>query len=172
MTAPEELRKIITANHSLQIQLEELNAVLFEREQEIALLAEAKGLHAELQSRVDSQLEAFHSMQNSIGEKEKQVEGAVERELELQQELTGAALLQQNYQDLLQQYNYLVAQYTDIEDRYNALKLQQENLEQLNGRIGELKSQLANTVMEREEWKSRAEVREKPGPAGKLEPEI
>ena len=41
--------------------------------------------------------------------------GAEERELELQQELTEAARLQQKYNDLVQQYAYLDSQFTDIQ---------------------------------------------------------
>ena len=163
MLSPDQLKQLIEENDSLQVQLEEVNNVLFEREQELALLKENAARAVELQSRLDTQLDELHSMQDHIGKKEQQAEGAEERELELQQELTGALRLRHSYNELLQQHTYLHTQLSDILEELSVLKGRNSQLQQIARKIGELESHLANTVMERDELKVRMAVLENTG---------
>ena len=155
MLSPEQLNRLITENESLQVQIQELNDILSEREQELEILKENAAAVAELRSMLDVQLDELQTMQNHIGEKQQQAEGAVERELELEQELTAAARLQQLYNDLVQQYAYSQSQLTDIQAQLEELESRNLLLQQIAGKIGEVESHLANTVIERDELKAR-----------------
>ena len=160
MLSPDQLKQLIEENNSLQVQLEEVNTVLLIREQELAILKENAAKASELQSRLDAQLDELHCMQDHIGKKEQQAEGAEERELELQQELTEALRLQHTYNDLLQQHTYLYTQLSDIQEELSALKSRNLQLQQIADKTGELESHLANTVMERDDLKARIAVLE------------
>ena len=155
MLSTEQLNRLITENESLQVQIQELNDILSEREQELEILKENAASAAELRSMLDVQLDELQTMQNHIGEKQQQAEGAVERELELEQELTAAARLQQLYNDLGQQYAYSQSQLMDIQAQLEELESRNRSLQQIAGKIGEVESHLANTVIERDELKAR-----------------
>ncbi len=160
MLSPEQLNHLITENESLQVQIKELNAILFEREQELEIQKENAAAAAELRSMLDVQLDELQTMQNHIGEKQQQAEGAVERELELEQELTAAARLQQLYNALLQEYAYSQSQLTDIQAQLEELDTRNRLLQQIAGKIGVVESHLANTVIERDELKARVAMLE------------
>ncbi len=155
MISAEEFKQIVSENLMLQVQMEELNAVLAEREKEIAVLKGYEANAVELQSRLDSQLDEFYNMQNLILKKERQAEGAEEREMQLHEELTDAAGLQQQYNDLFQKYTHLRAEFNDILDELAVLNGCEPLLQQALEKKNELESQLANTVMERDELKAR-----------------
>jgi chromosome segregation ATPase len=163
MISIEDFRHLVTENRLLKVQLEELNEMLYKRDKEISTLREIESINNELHSRLDSQLEEFHSMQNSIGEKEQEVEGVTEREQELQEELDRAIGLVQQYNDLANQYNGLLSQYNELEDQYNMLLQKNKELQQLSRRIGEMESQLDNTILERDEWKAMVSKMERAG---------
>ena len=161
MNPTDELRQLNTDNQILLVQLEELNSVLFTREQEIAGMRKNKADITELKSILVSQLEAIQSMQNQIGEKDQQAEGAVERELVFLQELTEAAGLQLQFNDMVQEYHIMLDRYSILQEQFNLLKLQNAELLMVSGRIGELESQLTNTVMEKDLWAARFRILER-----------
>jgi DNA repair exonuclease SbcCD ATPase subunit len=105
---------------------------------------------AALRSQLEQQLDEMQSMQDHIGQKQREAEGAAERELEMELELTEAAKLQQQYNQLLQQYAYTHAQLEDIKSQLSELKTRNQLLQQIAGKVGEIESHLANTVMERD----------------------
>ena len=155
MLSQEQLYQLIAENESLQVQLKELNEILSEREEELEIWKKNAAEAAELRSMLDVQLDEFQTMQNQIGEKQQQVEGAVERELELEQELTEAAKLQQLYNNLLQEYSYAQAQLNEIQAQLLEENRRNRSLQEIAGKIGEVESRLANTVIERDVLKAR-----------------
>ncbi len=160
MLSQDQLYRLITENESLQAQVKELNEILSEREEELELLKKNEGEVASLRSMLDVQLDEFYTMQNEIGQKQQQVEGAAEREIELEQELTEAAKLQQLYNELLQEYTYAQAQLNDIQEQYLELNKRNRQLQEIAGKVGEVESELANTLMERNELKARIALME------------
>ena len=146
-----QVNQLIEENELLQVQLQDLNAILHEREQELEFFKTSAAEARELRSLLDVQLDEIQSMQNSIGDKERRVEGAGERELELQQELTTAARLQQQYDELLQDHTYIQTQLQDLNVRLEEANARNGELKKNTGKIGELESLLANTIMERDE---------------------
>jgi len=160
MLSKEQLNQLITENESLQVQVKELTEILSIREEELELLKKSAEEAASLRSMLDMQLDEFHSMQNAIGERQQQVEGAAERELELEQELTEAARLQQSYNDLLQEYAYSQAQLNDTQLQLLELNKKNRLLLEIAAKVGEVESELANTLEERDELRSRINLLE------------
>ena len=153
MLSGEHVKQLVQENEYLQAQLEDINMVLAEREEELQLLKQNAAEATELRSRLDLQLEELHSMQNHLGKKEQQAEGAEEREFELQQELTAAAKLQQQYNELVTHYTYIQTQLIDLLLRVEELNGRNLELQNIANKLGEVESQLANTVIERDELK-------------------
>ena len=155
MLSEEQLRKIISANESLQVQLDDANAVLAAREQEIDFLHNELSEAAALRSKLDGQLNEIESIQEQIYKKDQQAAGAVEREIELQYELTDYAKLNKQYNELIQDYAYLQSRFNDIQSQLTALNARNFELQQIAGKIGELESMLGISMLERDELKSR-----------------
>ena len=166
MLSADQLNRLIKENEDLQAQVEELNMILSVREQELELMKKNPGEAAELRSMLDVHLDEFQAMQNQIGEKQRQVEGAAERELELEQELTGAAEFVQLYNELLQEYASSQAQLNDTQAQLLELDRRNRQLQEIAGRIGEVESKLYNSISERDELKERVALLE--GIPGKL----
>jgi chromosome segregation ATPase len=155
MLSEEQIKKLISANESLQVQLEDANAMLSVREQEIEFLNTELADATALRSKLDGQLDEIESIQNRLGEKQQAVKGAEERELELHQELTEMAILNRQYNELIQDYAYLQSRFNDIQAQLAALHERNFKLQQITSRIGELESTLENTRLERDDLKNR-----------------
>lgn len=151
MLTPEQIKQIIKENESLQVQVNDLNYMLAEKETELAAFRKAAAENAELKSMLDMQLDEIHQMQNRIGKQQQQAAGAEEREFELQQELTDAAKLYHQYTDLLQQYTYASTQLTDLQEQMAALKKRNNMLQQIAVKIGEMESTVELLTLERDE---------------------
>jgi chromosome segregation ATPase len=160
MLSEEQIKKIISINESLQVQLDDVNRILAEREEVLEILKKDIAQATELRSKLDGQLGEIESIQNRLGEKQQQAKGAEEREIELQQELTEAARLQIKYNELTQQYGWLHSQFTDVQAQLTELNERNIQLQQIAGRIGELESRLENTILERDDLKTRITVLE------------
>ena len=154
MLTEDQIKKIISLNDSLQVQLEDANTMLAAREKEIDYLNSELAEATALRSRLDGQLGEIESFQNKLGIKQQQALGAEEREIELQQELTEMARLNKQYNELIQDYAYLQSQFKDIQAQLAALNERNFQLQQIAGRIGELESMLENTKMERDDLKT------------------
>jgi chromosome segregation ATPase len=155
MLSAAQIQQLLVENEQLHIQLEELNYILLQREQEIAGLKQNAADDTELRSMLDMQLDELHLMQNRIGKHQQQAAGAEEREFELQQELTGFARLQQQYNELFQQYTYTSTQLEDIQSELAKVKKRNNMLQQIAVRIGELESNMENVTLERDELKAK-----------------
>jgi len=161
MLSTEQIQQLITENERLQVQLNDLNYILAEKEQEIAELKKNNSQDAELRSMLDMQLDELHLMQNRIGKQQQQAAGAEEREFELQQELTQAAKLQQQYSELFQQYTYITTQLDDVQQELIKLKKRNNMLQQIAVKIGEVESSLDNLTQERDELINKVATLEK-----------
>ncbi len=155
MLSAEQIKKLISANDSLQVQLDEANRILAARELEIEFLGTELADSTALRSKLDGQLDEIESIQNRLDKKQQDAKGAEEREIGLHQELTEMAQLNKEYNELLQDYAYLRSQYKDILAQIAALNERNFELQQVAGRIGELESNLANALLERDDLKNR-----------------
>jgi chromosome segregation ATPase len=155
MLSEEQIKRLISANESLQVQLDDANTILAAREEEIEFLGVELDDATALRSKLDGQLNEIESIQNRLGEKQQAVKGAEEREIELHQELTGMAGLNKDYNELLQDYAYLQSQYKDVLAQLAALNERNFQLQQIASRIGELESSLENSLLERDGLRNR-----------------
>jgi DNA repair exonuclease SbcCD ATPase subunit len=155
MLSEEQVKKLISANESLQVQLADANAMLAAREKEIEYLGRELAESTALRSKLDSQLGEIQSIQDKLQNKEQAVKGAEERELELQLDLTELARLNRKYAELLQDYAYLSSQLEDSQSQLAIVKELNFQLEQKAGRIGELESRLEIALTERNDLKNR-----------------
>ena len=155
MLTEDQIKKIISLNDSLQVQLEDTNTMLAAREKEIEYLNRELAEATALRSRLDGQQSEIESIQNKLGIKQQQALGAEEREIELQEELTEMARLNKNYNELIQDYAYLQSQFKDIQAQLATLNERNFQLQQITGRIGELESTLETTKLERDDLKTR-----------------
>ncbi|GEM_PF-805307 len=150
MLSQQQLEALVSENETLRVQLNDLNYMVSLREEELALLKEEAAAAAELRSLLAVELDAQQKMQDHLGKQQRQYNGAVEREQELEQELTDAVRLLQQYNELAQQYNHTHAQLSDVQDQLAEMNKRNLLLEQIAGRIGEMESMLANIQMERD----------------------
>ena len=155
MLSDEQIKKLVSANESLQVQLADANAMLAAREHEIDYLSAELAESTALRSKLDGQLNEIESIQNRLSQKQQAAKGAEEREIELQIELTEMALLNKQYSELMQDYAYLQSQFKDIQKQYLDLQQRSLQLEQAASRIGELESLLENSLRERDMLKER-----------------
>lgn len=155
MLSEEQIKKIISANESLQVQLADANKMLAAREEEIEFLSAELADSTALRSKLDGQLAEIESIQNELGQKDLAAKGAEERELELHQELTAMALLNKQYSELMQDYAYLQSRFKDIQAQIIELQQRNRELEKVAGSVGELQSRLENSLFERDILKDR-----------------
>jgi hypothetical protein len=123
MLSADQIQQLIKENKGLQQELQEVNYILEIKEQEIAELKKIAATTTEMRSLLDTRLDELEMMQNHIGKQQQRAEGAEDRELELQQELTAAIQLQYQYNDLFQQYTYVNTQLTDVQEELSAVKI-------------------------------------------------
>jgi prefoldin subunit 5 len=155
MLSEEQIKRLVSANESLQVQLGDVNTVLAEREKEIEILKKEIADATELRSKIEAKLAEIESMQERLEKKDQKVIGAEEREFELQQELTEAARQHIKHNELVQQYAYLQSQFEDIRAQLAEVNERNNKLQQMAGGLGELESNLEITVRERDDLKSR-----------------
>ena len=155
MLSEEQIKKIVSANESLQVQLADANAMLAARQEEIDFLNTELAESTALRSKLDGQQAQIESIENQLGEKQKAAKGAEEREFELHQELTGMALVNKQYNELVQDYAYLQSQYKDVLAQLTALQHHNLELEKVAGSMGELQSRLENSLLEKDVLKER-----------------
>ena len=155
MLSEEQIKKMVSANDSLRVQLADANATLAAREQEIDFLNTELAEAAALRSKLDGQQDEIESIQNRLNEKQQSARGAGERAFELHQELTGMAELNKDYSELLQDYAYLQSRFKDIQSQLTVLQQRNIELQQVAGRVGELESLLENSLLERDDLTNR-----------------
>lgn len=153
MLSEEQIRKLVAANDSLQVQLADANAMLASRNSEIEFLHAELSEATALRSRLEGQQDELESIQNRLNEKQLTAKAAEQRGLELHQELSGIAELNKDYNMLLQDYAYLQSQYKDILARLTSVEERNMQLQQLAGRVGELESELENSLLESDSLK-------------------
>ena len=155
MLSEEQIKKLISANNSLQVQLNDANTTLLLRNEEIDYLNIELLDASELRSALEGQIEEIKSMRNQLGEKQRAVAGAENREHELHMELTELAQLKKQYNELLQDYAYLQSQFKDIRAQLTTVNERNFNLQQACGHIAELESRLEIALIERSDLKEK-----------------
>ena len=139
MLTERQLQQIKSENELLLIQLEDVNEVIKLREIELDELRQTALEARQLQSRLDMNLIEFEQMQNNIGEKQQEAEGASMRMEELEQELYGSLKMENKYYNMLDENVSLQA---NLKDTTSEL----EEAAALYKKVKELKTQLTKTL--------------------------
>lgn len=150
MLTNEQIKQLLTENEALRVQLQEVTEILAIREEELALLKQNASDFAELQSKYNGQLNNLASMQNHIGTKQQHLEGAANREKELQEELADAYQLKEEYDMLLQEYAASQSQLNDVQRRLEEISSRNAELEQTARNAAILQSELEIATIEKE----------------------
>ena len=150
MLSDQQIKQLLNENETLLAELKEANEILGIKEEELALLKEESASVAELQSLYQNRLNDLGIMQNYIGIKQQQAEGAAEREKELQAELTDAYGLKGEYDALLQEYAALRSELNDTKMQLSRLKERNNILEQTAKKAAELQSDVDVMIIEKE----------------------
>ncbi len=151
-----QLNHLMAENESLKGQLEEYKFVLDTRDRQAEAQRSKIAAASQLQSSFDNQLEELQYLQNYIGNLQQQAEGAFEREMDLEQQVSSSISIEHQLADLKQKYTYLQAQLTDLQTQIQELSNRNLLLQQQAGHIAELESLLENAIRERDEWIEKA----------------
>jgi predicted nucleic acid-binding Zn-ribbon protein len=141
-------------NASLKVLLEGFRQSLTAKNQQYAVLQQQTLAAAEQYSDYESRFEELEMLKNRIRELMQKAEGAVERESELEKEVSLSISTSFQLEEIRSQYKYLQVQLNDLTERLHQLINQNIMQQQYAGRIAELESLLANAEEEIETLKS------------------
>ena len=142
MLSPEQVRKLMSENELLQVQLADVNEVLSIREEELDQLRSRSKKMIELQSTIENNLEEFSYMQHVIGKHQVKAEQAGRREAEMEKELLESIRLEKDYYNIRDKYNSTSTALLDVNQQLNEIPLINRDLEMANRKISELESRL------------------------------
>ncbi len=128
-------------NESLKQLLQEYQQIAMQKQKE---WQQQETNSTEIASGLENQGIELESKKNYIRDLLQQVQAAVQRENELENEVAGSVSVAHKLEDIKTQYDYLQAQLNDLSERL--LELRNQNMLQVQyaGRIAELESLLAN----------------------------
>jgi DNA repair exonuclease SbcCD ATPase subunit len=140
--------KLQAENKRLKQLLEEYNTTALQKNTTPEGLEESTIDVAALKSYYDLQTEELKFVRYYIQELKEKAEAAVQRETQLEKELTQSVSTSYQLEDIKSKYNHLQAQLNDIEEMLQQLSSQ--NILQIlqTSRIAELESMLANAEEE------------------------
>lgn len=150
MLNEQQIQHLIKENEALHKQVKELEEILALREEELEMLRQQAAETTALRSQLDLRLEEMVSMQNIIGQQQRKTAGALQRELELQDELTDSIQLLHQQKEVKQQYIYASTQLEDLQEELAALKKKNSTLQTIATHAAELESMVENLVFERD----------------------
>lgn len=142
MLTADQVRKLISENELLQVQLADVNEVLAIREEELDLLRTKSGKMVELQSTLDNNLEEFSYMQHVIGKHQQNAEKATRREMEMERELLEGIRMEKEYYSIRDKYQSTSTALLDVNQQLNEIPLINRDLETASRKIAELESRL------------------------------
>jgi chromosome segregation ATPase len=148
MLTERQLQQIQAENEHLKLQLEEVNEIIAIREEELAILRQKMQKATQLQSKLDMNLLEFEQMQNTIGEKQQEVEGNSIRLEELENELFKSIKMETNYYNMLDENVSLQANLKDTNSELEEAASLYKKVRQLTKELTETKSNLEIAQME------------------------
>lgn len=126
----------------LENELDALTQTMEAAEQKLQEATSKEKILIEKQSDLETQLNKAHSLQNKIGELQREIEGAAVREAELKKELEAQKQLIEDFELLQQQYAHLQSEAEELQNRMIEMKNQEISSKQKINRLNELESTL------------------------------
>src|SRR5687768_16388295 len=143
-----------TEKQRAEEQLYFVNEPLQHTENKLNELTKNAGNLTEMQSMLEVRLNEAHSLQNKIGELQRKLEGAAEREKDLRQELESTKDLYKEFTSLRQQYAHLQSENDELRNRIAESNNRDIMLEQHIKRVAELESTFETIEYEKMEIKN------------------
>lgn len=129
-------------NDQLQKQLDELEYLIQIKEEELELLRKESQNLSELQSKIQMNLYEFEQMQLHILEHQKKAEGAIKREVMLEEELFQNIKIETEYYKIKEDLNSTKTALEDINNQMSEAILLYKQVADLKSKITELESNL------------------------------
>ncbi len=142
MVSPDTLKKLMSENEFLQVQLQDVNEMIAIREEELGILREKAKKAVETNSQLESVYEEITYMQNLIGKHQQKAEGAVSREMSMEDEMLESMRLEKEYYNIRDQYQSASTALNDIKIQLGEASLIYKQLHDANKKIAELESKL------------------------------
>lgn len=133
----------------MENELDLTNQKLEEAESLVNELKRKETLWKEKRSELENELNKAHTLQNKIGELQRELEGAAERELDLQQQLEAQKELYKDFELLQQQYAYIQSEADELRNRIKDINNRDVLLQQKINRLTELESTIEMSEYEK-----------------------
>lgn len=161
MLSDEQIKQLKSENELLQLQLQDVNYMISIREEELEILrAKAKNA-VRLQSQLEGTFNELGQMQNFIGRKQQEAEGAARREAAMEEEIIQSINMERDYYDIKSQFASANAALSDINHQLSEAADIHKELAKANAHIAELESSLEIAAEEKELLKYELEKQKK-----------
>jgi chromosome segregation ATPase len=140
MISEDQLKKLLSENEFLQVQLQDVNEMIAVREEELELLREKARIATETKSRLETTYEELSYMQNLIGKQQQKAEGAARREASMEEEMLDSMRMEKEYYGVRDQFNSAVTALADIRLQLAEASLLYRQLADSQRKIAELES--------------------------------
>lgn len=148
MLTEKQLQQLKSENEYLQIQLEDLNSAIKQKEEELEILRETAGMAAELKSKLDSNLMEINSLQENLAFREEHGTYSEVRMEELEKELFDSIKEQQKCNDTFKQIQQLQANLLDTTNELDEASALYIKMKQLKTTLAETTSNLEIAKLE------------------------
>lgn len=150
MVSPDVVKKLMSENEFLQVQLQDVNEMIAIREEELGILREKSRKAVETKSQLEGVYEEITYMQNLIGKQNQKAEGAISREMSMEEEMLESMRLEKEYYTIRDQYQSASTALQDIKLQLGEASLIYKQLFDANKKIAELESKLDIATEENE----------------------
>ena len=146
-----------SAKLKLEDDLYYANESLQAAEAKLAQLLQDQRNAVELESVLETRLSEIQSLQNMIGDLQQKLEGAKNREQELEEQVAEGKTLVSEYRLLQQQHSHLLSETDELRNRLQELSSRNSLLQQKVNHLTELESNLESFEYEKTEIKHTVE---------------
>lgn len=150
MLSEAQIKQLKSENEFLQLQLQDVNYMIGVREEELEILRSKAKDAVMLQSRLEGTLDELGQMQNFIGRKQQEAEGAARREAAMEEEIIQSLNMEKEYYDIKSRFASTSAALIDINSQLSEAAHVYKELAKANTRIAELESSVEIIEEEKE----------------------
>lgn len=150
MLSENQIRQLKSENELLQLQLQDVNYMISIREEELELLRDKAKNAVRLQSQLEGTFGELEQMQNFIGKKQHEAEGAARREAAMEAEIIQSISMEKDYYDIRTKFASANAALTDINIQLSDASQIYKELANAKSKIAELESRLEIAEEEKE----------------------
>lgn len=132
--------EVSESREKMESELDLTNQKLEEAESLVKELMRKESAWKEKRSELENELNKAHTLQNKIGDLQRELEGAGLREQELQQQLEAQKQLYKDFELLQQQYAFIQSEADELRNRIKEINNRDVLLQQKINRLTELES--------------------------------